>query len=206
MRAWFFPEFSTDAALRESKHRLADEVRRLVEAVALVDPARVEPADLATVARLVTQAADTLAAAPTLPLDAATGGPDTMPTERGPVTGRSNAAAAPLILETGPEGTRGLSTFGPLYDGGAGTVHGGVVAAALMDVLTCAYFAAVERPGHIGTLTVRFRSPIPVGAPLVYTAGVDRTEGRKGLGSGAVRVGEDTVVEGEAVFIAPRAH
>ena len=204
MRSWFFPEFSTDAPRREAKHRLADELRRLVEAAALVDPAEVEPGDLDEARRLVVEAAKTLAAGPALPLDPALGGPDTMPTERGPVAGRANAAAAPLHLEAGPSGARGSSIFGPLYDAGGGSVHGGMVAAALMDVLTCAHFATIERPGHIGTLTVRFRGPIPVGATLAYTASVDRIDGRKCFCTGSVHVGDAVIVEGEAVFITPR--
>ncbi len=89
--------------------------------------------------------------------------------------------------------------YGKAYDGSLGLVHGGAVTASFADVLACAQ-ALHAAQAHIGTVTVRFRAPIPVGQRVEYEAWLDRVDGRKSFvpvalqmqgATGELRVGAD---------------
>ncbi len=120
------------------------------------------------------------------------------------VTGACNPHALPLHTEVTPEGgTRSELTFRPIHEGPPNAVHGGV-SAMILDHVLGNTAAAAGRGGVTGTLTIRYRRPTPYGRPLVATAEIARTEGRKTWVEGRIATPDDTVlVEATGLFITP---
>src|SRR4051794_36741795 len=120
------------------------------------------------------------------------------------VVGMRNPIAIPLEMQRSDEG-RAWASFhlNALYEGPPDTVHGGVVALVLDQVLGEAA-AAGGSPGMTGTLTLRYESNTPLG-DVSAEAWVDRVEGVKTIVKGELRDAEGrTTVRAEGVFILPR--
>jgi hypothetical protein len=201
--AAFFPPPAADPDSLDAKHRLADALRGLVEAVAVVDSAAGREA-LDQVTAMVEAARAALSPLAELPpTGQAWPEGENLPPELGPTLGRSNAAAAPLHLDVADGRAIGWAVYGRAYDGSIGNVHGGVLVSALMDVLACTQMMA-GAPASIGTLNVRFRGVTGVGQRVDYETRLDRVEDRKTFITGLARCGDSVVCEAEAIFIAPR--
>lgn len=194
-------------APRARKHRLVQEVRRLIEAVALLDCDACDDAELDRLVSLVRNVADRTASLPSLSARgglAMAGGADAALLERSGISGRSNPLAAPLQMKLGEDGIcRGTATYGAAYEGPPGCLHGGFVAAAFDDLLGFAQMAS-GKAGYTGTLTVRMLRPTPLYRPIRYEAGFDRSDGRKIWCWGRAWDGEELLAETEILFIAPR--
>ncbi len=201
----------------ETAGTLADELRRLIEALQVTDAPE---ADLQSIVDDVRGANARLAAFPRRTSWYAANGPDVegvfdltkkeertiSHVHRSPVTGRLNAAAPPLSIATVADDERaraeGTVTFTATHEGAPGIVHGGWVAAVLDEVLAWAQpLSGVA--GFTGTITVRYRAPAPTYAPLHLTAWVDRVEGRKIFVVGTCEASGTLVAEAEAIFISP---
>jgi acyl-coenzyme A thioesterase PaaI-like protein len=200
--AVYFPERSAKGESGDAKDRLADALRALVERCVTVDAgaAGAEALDALTAAL-----DDVGARLATLPVvEVAAPNPAVSLAARGPFVGTANPLAAPLHLAIDGDMTRGWAVYGSAYEGGVGDLHGGVVAAAFDDLLGCAQMVG-DTTGRTGTLTVRFRSPSPIGRRIDYEARLDRVEGRKVFCSGEAWCGDTLLAEAEAIFVAPRA-
>ena len=100
-----------------------------------------------------------------------------------PMIGFANPIAPPVEVwsvqgESGRREIRGRVTFGDAYEGPPGCVHGGIIAAVFDEVMGAANIIT-ENPGMTGTLTVRYRRPTPLLAPLDMVAHLTGTERRK---------------------------
>ncbi len=124
-----------------------------------------------------------------------------------PVYGPGNPVAPPVVATDSPEGrATGRATFGKTHEGPPGLVHGGVVATVLDHVLARAVRAA-GKGGLTATLTVTYRRPIPLGVPIVATAEIGTTEGRRTTATARVVAEDDpgtTLAEAEGLFVALR--
>ena len=201
-RSWF-PHVPVPSARRERQHALAEQVRALAATVLRLD---VEAAD----ERSLDQAEDVLAAAarlvsglPGFPGNAGAGGGLGGLFERSPLSGRSNALAAPLTMWQDGEQTLARATYGGAYEGPPGCLHGGMVMAAFDDVLGVAQ-AASGTAGMTGTLSVRMIRPTPLHVPIDYVAGVTSRAGRKIEVSGRSTHRGTLLAEAQAVFVTPR--
>lgn len=114
------------------------------------------------------------------------------------LVGRSNPAAPPM-RQTDDSLREWSVTFGHVYEGHPGLVHGGYVAAALDHVLGCTASTA-EESSLTGTLTTRFRKPTPAHVELICRGEVKRIEGRKVFCSAVLLDGETVVAEADGVF------
>jgi uncharacterized protein (TIGR00369 family) len=92
-----------------------------------------------------------------------------------PVYGPGNPVAPPMVVADSAEGR---VTLGKPHEGPPGLVHGGVVATLLDHVLARAIRAA-GRGGLTATLTVTYRRPVHLGVPLLATADIGTTDGRR---------------------------
>jgi hypothetical protein len=190
----------------EPRNRLAHAVRRISAAnvgLSISDDA------IALAADQLTQLADSLEAAAG-PVKRAREQPDRLahpqdffPTS--PVIGFANPIAPPVELwavdgEDGQRELRGRVTFGYPYEGPPTCVHGGVIA-ELFDELLGMSNILVGQGAMTGTLTIRYRRPTPLLAPLELAARHTGKEGRKVYAWGGIFHQGELTAEADGVFI-----
>jgi hypothetical protein len=191
---------------RALKHELVRQTKRAIEDVALLDVAGVDDAELKGLVEDMRAIADRLEPLASL---RSKGGlamspyPDSALLERSGIAGRSNPLASPLHMWFEGDLVKGWAEYGDSYEGPAGCLHGGFVAAAFDDLMGFAQMASGQA-GYTGTLTVKMRRPTPLNRRLDYEAGVDRVEGRKIFVWGTCRDGDELLAEAEIVFISPK--
>lgn len=120
--------------------------------------------------------------------------------DHSPLIGLANPLAPPIRLDFGEDSVVGRVTFGAVYEGPPGTVHGGFVAAAFDEVLGSAqsYSGA---PGMTARLTVNYRKPTPLHTPLEIEGRFDRREGRKVFTTGRIVADGVVTAEAEGLFV-----
>jgi uncharacterized protein (TIGR00369 family) len=124
-----------------------------------------------------------------------------------PVYGPGNPVAPPMVATNSADGrATGRVTVGKSHEGPPGLVHGGVVATLLDHVLARAVRAG-GRGGLTATLTVTYRRPVQLGVPLLATAEMGTTEGRRTTATARLVAEDDpttTLAEAEGLFVALR--
>jgi len=124
-----------------------------------------------------------------------------------PVYGPGNPVAPPMVATDSPDGcAEGRVTLGKPHEGPPGLVHGGVVATLLDHVLARAIRAA-GRGGLTATLTVTYRRPVRLGVPLLASAELAGTDGRRTTATARLVAEDDpgtTLAEAEGLFVALR--
>jgi acyl-coenzyme A thioesterase PaaI-like protein len=200
----WFPSDPAPTPRRLRKHALADELRGLVGDLLMLDVEAVTDEQLAEVEERVALARKAFAGLPDVrELGLHLAGDDSSLFERSPLTGRSNALAAPLRLEVVGDLTRGRATYGEAYEGPPGLVHGGYVISAFDDLLGVAQSASGVA-GLTGTLEVRLRRGTPLHREISYEAGVESVSGRKVVAWGRSTLDGELLAEATGVFIEPR--
>jgi acyl-coenzyme A thioesterase PaaI-like protein len=197
-------DLDPERTLAEAR-RLADELRRIINRLALVRP---PAADSALAADVASDFADRLEGmrGRTQGWEVSEAGLEPRDfVEHSPLSGRSNPLAPPMEtwLVEEPDDRYyigGSVTFGAAYEGPPGHCHGGLVAAMFDELLGFAQLSA----GFTGTLTVRYRKPTPLHQKLTLKAWPERVDGRKRVIKGTCHLGETLISEAEGLFIAPR--
>ncbi len=194
------------AARRIAVGELGDALRELVDATVRTEVPEAELEAAAAVAREL--AARLRASGRGLHEIARVDDPETGERWYSPVYGPGSPVAPPLVVSDTPDGrASGRVTVGKPYEGPPGLVHGGVVATLLDHVLARALRAA-GRGGLTATLTVRYRRPVHLGVPLLLTAEMGETDGRRSAAHARL-VAEDSpevvLAEAEGQFVALRA-
>jgi hypothetical protein len=202
MKAWH-PTYLEPSPRRRRKHALAEELRGLVGDVLMLD---VEGADEEALAEAEVRIALLRKAFSEMP-SIRVPGPHYTPVdnelfERSPLSGLSNALAAPLVLEFDGTTTRGHATYPDHYEGPPGLVHGGYVISAFDDLLGVAQ-AASGVAGFTGTLSVKLLAGTPLNRRIDYEAGVKSHEGRKVIAWGRATLDGQLLAEAEGIFIEP---
>jgi acyl-coenzyme A thioesterase PaaI-like protein len=191
------------AALAEAR-RLADELRRIINRLALVRPPAEESAAAANAAADFADRLERMRER-AWPWEVSEAGLEPRDfVEHSPLSGRSNPMAPPLYTEfvDGPGGwyVTGWVTFGAAYEGPPGHVHGGLLAAMFDELLGFAQ----QTTGFTGRLTVHYRRPTPLHQELRVKAWPEREDGRKRIIKGTCHLGDTLLSEAEGLFIAPR--
>lgn len=121
-----------------------------------------------------------------------------------PVIGEANPVAPPLTVATAPDGTaRAGFELGDVYEGPPGLVHGGICA-LILDHLLGSAGGAGGNPGMTANLSLRFRRPTPLHAPLTARAWTEGVEGRQTRLAGEItRSDGRATVEASGLFIMP---
>jgi acyl-coenzyme A thioesterase PaaI-like protein len=184
---------------------LGDALRELVGAAVLTEVAEEEL--VAVAAALREQAARLRADARPLTGIAAVDDPEAGERWYNPVYGPGNPMAPPLDVAVSEGGrVTGRVTLGKAYEGPPGLVHGGFIATLLDHALARAARSA-GHGGLTGTLTVRYRRPVPLGVPLVLEGRLETTEGRRATSRATLAAADDPITplaEGEALLVALR--
>ena len=123
-----------------------------------------------------------------------------------PVIGFANPIAPPVEVwavegEGGRREVRGRVTFNYAYEGPPTCVHGGVIAELFDELLGMSNILA-GAGAMTGTLTIRYRRPTPLLAPLDLAARHTHTEGRKVYAWGGIFYQGELTAEADGVFIA----
>lgn len=113
------------------------------------------------------------------------------------VIGVGNPVAPPVTMEILADGSvQGRCRLGPAYEGPFTYAHGGV-SALLLDQMVGYAVAAAGRPGMTASLTVDYRSPVPLETDLLLAARVTGRERRKTWVAATIA----TEAEPEAVLV-----
>jgi Thioesterase superfamily len=125
-----------------------------------------------------------------------------------PLTGYANPIAPPVNVwavqgEEDRLEIRGGVQFGYQYEGPPTCVHGGAIAALFDELLGMSNIVG-GKAGMTGTLTVRYRKPTPLMAPLDLEGRVVRIEGRKVFTWGGIFHQGTLTAEAEGIFIEMR--
>ena len=120
--------------------------------------------------------------------------------DRGVLIGHSNPLAPPMRLFVEGEAAIGELVFSPSYEGAPGWVHGGMVAAAIDQVLG---FLQLHRgiPSVTGRLTVHYRRPTPIDPPIRIEAVAGEERGRQCALSARLLAAGVLAAEADAVFV-----
>jgi acyl-coenzyme A thioesterase PaaI-like protein len=191
---------------QDPHNRLADAMRR-ISAVVVGQPLAAE--EIVEAAERLAAVADRLEAAAE-PIKRTRAQPDPIrhPQDHfstSPVVGYANPVAPPVTVwavhgEEGRREIRGTVTFGYQYEGPPTCVHGGVIAELFDELLGLANIAVGEG-AMTGTLTIRYRRPTPLLAPLQLVARNTGRDGRKVYASGGIYYDGQLTAEAEGVFI-----
>lgn len=224
-RAWLDEDAANLSAARVAKHRLVEQVRRLVDAAFQTDVGDVgyapaedgseTDADTDRAAQFMALAADAealadrISALPRIPradIDGANSSRarrhDTLLVERSTINGRGNPLAPPMRMWADGELIRGEAYFTAPYEGPPGRVHGAWVAACFDEILGCAQGASGAF-GYTGTLTITLRRATPLYTKITYEAGFSHREGRKIHGWGRCYADGRLTAEATGVFVIP---
>ncbi|MGR7025901.1 PaaI family thioesterase [Geodermatophilus sp. URMC 62] len=193
------------AGRRVAVGELGEALRALVDAAVRTEVAEDELADVAAAARELT--ARLRAHGRELHEVARVDDPDTGERWYSPVYGPGSPVAPPLVTTDSPDGTAtGRVAVGKAHEGPPGLVHGGVVATLLDHVLARAVRAA-GRGGLTATLTVRYRRPVRLGVPLLLSAEMGESSGRRTTATARLVAEDDpdtVLAEAEGLFVALR--
>ncbi len=178
------------------RHELGAALRRLLDVVAQT---AAPPAELRAAATAVDELTARLAR-PTF--NAGTSVAAGSYRDQMSLVGGTSHPVAPQLRMTrhGADQADGVVVIGPLFQGGPGLVHGGILA-LLIDHAMGHVAAGPERPAMTARLGLRFRRPTPLGVPLTVSVRLDRIEGRKLHLSGTIAVDGEVTVEAEAIFL-----
>lgn len=200
----WFPPGPAPSPRRLRKHALAEQVRGLIGDVLMLDVEAADEAGLAAVEEQIALARKAFTALPDVrEVGLHLAEDDNSLFERSPLSGWSNARAAPLTLRFEGELTFGQATYGETFEGPPGLVHGGFVISAFDDLLGVAQ-AASGIAGLTGTLSVRLHGGTPLHRRIDYEAGVTSVSGRKVIAWGKSFLDGVLLAEAEGIFIEPR--
>ena len=122
-----------------------------------------------------------------------------------PYGGALNPISPPIEVDLhdvdGGIEVRGHCVFRDHFNGPPDSVHGGVVAAVIDDILGTACVVN-DVGGFTGTLTVRYRKPTPLQKRIELRAWVSHTEGRKTFAEATFHLDGELLAEAEGIFIA----
>lgn len=117
------------------------------------------------------------------------------------ISGPANPAGAPMVIYFSEDMVTTEVTFEPMHGGAPGRGHGGILA-GFFDDFAGAAPRLLGMMAVTARLTVRYRSPIPMGKPLTLRAWVDSHQGRKLNVRGDARRGDEVIADLEALYIA----
>jgi len=117
-----------------------------------------------------------------------------------PVIGPGNPIAPPVVFRFADGVMHGRAVFGAPYCGPPEHVHGGVVA-AVFDELLGAVNVAHGLGAMTGTLTIRYRRPVPLYEEIRMEGRPAGVDGRKVYAEGSFWHGDTLLAEAEGIFI-----
>jgi acyl-coenzyme A thioesterase PaaI-like protein len=156
------------------------------------------PAELSTATAMVRQLTATLAATTVRADHSVAAG--SYRSHMSLVGGLSHPIAPQLAMDVTGDSGIGEVVVGPLFQGGPGLVHGGIIALLIDHAMGCVA-ATPGRPSMTVRLDLRYRRPTPLGVPLTVSVRLDRVEGRQLHLSAFISAGGEVTVEADGLFL-----
>jgi acyl-coenzyme A thioesterase PaaI-like protein len=179
----------------DERRELGEALRRLLEVVVQTGAGA---AELSAAARAIDEVTDGLAgSAVRTSMSVAA---DSYRSHMSLVGGLSHPVAPQLIMNVDGDNGTGEVVIGPLFQGGPGLVHGGIVALLIDHAMGCVA-ARPDRPAMTVRLAMRYRRPTPLGVPLTVSVRLDRIEGRKLHLTASITAEGEVTVEADAIFL-----
>ena len=116
------------------------------------------------------------------------------------LSGPASPLSPPMTLWLDGDTVHGSATFGRVFMGPPGKVHGGVLALAL-DMLMAKTQDFVTGLGMTGTLNISYLAPTPLNTEIRFEARLNRLEGRKLFVEAKVFAGDTQTVEATGIWI-----
>jgi acyl-coenzyme A thioesterase PaaI-like protein len=179
----------------DERRELGESLRRLLDVVVQTGAA---PAELAAATRAIDELTARLAAPVVRASRSVAAG--SYRSHMSLVGGLSHPIAPELRMEVHEGGGQGTVVIGPLFQGGPGLVHGGILALLIDHAMGCVA-AGPERPAMTVRLAMRYLRPTPLGVPLTVTVHLDRIEGRRLHLTAEITANGEVTVDAEAVFL-----
>ncbi len=179
----------------DERHELGEALRRLLDVVVRTGAS---PAELGAAAATINELTASLAKT-TVRADMSVRA-DSYRAQMSLVGGTSHPIAPQLRFAVDGDSGVGTVVVGPLFEGGPGLVHGGIVALLIDHAMGCVA-AGPDRPAMTVRLAIRYRRPTPLGVPLTVTATLDRIEGRKLHMSATIEAAGEVTAQAEAIFL-----
>ena len=122
-----------------------------------------------------------------------------------PALGDANPFAPVVEMEvTDDKVVQGTVTFSEIHNGPPwDTCHGGVVALVYDDIVGLAAMVGAGG-GMTARLTINYRKPTPLFAPITFRAWLEEHEDRKFLARGEMHHGDVLLSEADGLFIRPK--
>ena len=188
------PEIA-DWAPSDERRELGEALRRLLDAVVQTGA---EPAELRDAAAAIDELTARLGAT-TVRADRSVRA-NSYRAHMSLVGGLSHPIAPELHMDVHEGGGQGEVVIGPVFQGGPGLVHGGILALLIDHAMGCVA-AGPERPAMTVRLTMRYLKPTPLGVPLTVSVRLDRIEGRRLHLSADITADGQVTVDAEAIFL-----
>ncbi len=115
--------------------------------------------------------------------------------------GKDNECGLQLVINSSDGKAEADVVFKEFHEGWKGIVHGGILAAAIDEVMAHALSSKGVESGVTAELTVRFKKPVKVGEKYKVVAEVVSSKGRKFIIKGEIIRDGEVYVKGEAVYI-----
>jgi acyl-coenzyme A thioesterase PaaI-like protein len=184
-----------DWAPSDERRELGEALRRLLDVVVQTGAA---PAELREAAATIDELTARLSAT-TVRADRSLRG-NSYRAHMSLVGGLSHPIAPELHMDVHEGGGQGEVVIGPVFQGGPGLVHGGILALLIDHAMGCVA-AGPERPAMTVGLTMRYLKPTPLGVPLTVSVRLDRIEGRRLHLSADITADGQVTVDAEAIFL-----
>ena len=185
----------------EARSRLAEATRRLIDAIITLSEIPDEEIDAAAarIREVTRQLGGDVR--PTGAGYRPGGSLDWLP--RSPFVGEASPVSPPAKWELRGERVHARVTFGAIYEGPPGYVHGGFIAMAFDELLGLTN-AQLGQPGMTGTLEVKYRHPTALHREVQLESWIERMEGRRVIARCELRDGDTLCAEAEGLFVALR--
>jgi len=120
-----------------------------------------------------------------------------------PIIGRLNAVSPRLEFRAVDGRIEGRGVFPVRFVGAPQTVHGGMVAMALDELMGLVNFLN-GAGAFTGTMTVRYHRPTPIERELTFLGEMVEADGRKVKSRAEIRCDGELTASAEGLFIRPR--
>jgi acyl-coenzyme A thioesterase PaaI-like protein len=203
----FLPKGYNPPRADTAEARLADAVRRLMDASVLTDA---DDAERLEVAARIDAISEQLEGPEDVRLAAGTRWPSREKMVQGdrdhnPVAGPANPLSPPMLVTVGENDEVSAElAMRPIHEGPPGGVHGGWVASLLDQLLGIANIAS-GNPAMTGELTIRYRRPTPIGVPLSLRARTTAVNGRRVETTGEIVADGEVTASAVGTFIRPNS-